>query len=172
MPVLHEPDSQSRPDPAAPHDDDVHSTNATRPLPPKTILLHQGPLSCLGGNRADGGEFRADRCRQPGLCTDSRLPAPLEESGSRRFVPEALPSPDNVVLPETLRYRLKNALLGPPLATERQAVERLGKLAGLGVLAPDMISSSAYGTEQMLTQLVPWFGLAAFSLVVPVTFVI
>jgi len=104
----------------------------------------------------------------------AQTPAPtlLEESGSRRFVPEALPSPDDVVLPETLRYRLKNVLLGPPLATERQAVERLGKLAGLGVLAPDMISSSAYGTEQMLTQLVPWFGLAAFSLVVPVTFVI
>jgi len=90
----------------------------------------------------------------------------------RRFAPEALPSPDDVALPETLRYRLKNTLLGPPLATERQATERLGKLAGLGVLAPDMISSSAYGTEEMLTQLVPWFGLAAFALVVPVTLVI
>ncbi|MGP8208197.1 MAG: hypothetical protein ACLQVK_19480 [Acidimicrobiales bacterium] len=97
---------------------------------------------------------------------------PLEIPESRRFVPEAIPSPDGVALPETLRYRLKNALLGPPLSTERQATERLGKLAGLGVLAPDMISSSAYGTEQMLTQLVPWFGLAAFSLVVPVTLII
>ncbi len=89
-----------------------------------------------------------------------------------RFVPEALPGPDSLKLPETLRYRLKNAVLGPPLASERQATERLGKLAGLGVLAPDMISSSAYGTEQMLTQLLPWFGIAAFSLLLPVTFVI
>ncbi|MDE3087573.1 MAG: amino acid permease, partial [Acidobacteriota bacterium] len=55
---------------------------------------------------------------------------------------------------------------------ERQATERLGRLAALGVLAPDCISSSAYGTEEMLTQLVPWFGLAAFSLVVPVTLAI
>jgi amino acid transporter len=90
----------------------------------------------------------------------------------RNFAPEALPGPDAVRLPETIRYRIKNALLGPPIATERQTQERLGKVAGLGVLAPDMISSSAYGTEQMLTQLVPWFGLAAFALVVPVTFVI
>jgi amino acid transporter len=83
-----------------------------------------------------------------------------------------LPGPDILTLPETVRYRLKNALLGPPLATERQTVERLGKIAGLGVLAPDMISSSAYGTEEMLTQLVPWFGVAAFALLVPVTLVI
>lgn len=89
-----------------------------------------------------------------------------------RFAPEALPGPDALKLPETFRYRLKNALLGPPIASERQSEERLGKLAGLGVLAPDMISSSAYGTEQMLTQLVPWFGVAAFSLLLPVTFVI
>ncbi len=100
---------------------------------------------------------------------------PLETPPSipeRSFAPEALAKPGALRLPETLRYRLKNVLLGPPLASERQSSERLGKVAGLGVLAPDMISSSAYGTEQMLTQLVPWFGLAAFSLVVPVTFVI
>ncbi len=90
----------------------------------------------------------------------------------RPFAPDALPGPDILTLPETVRYRLKNALLGPPLATERQTVERLGKIAGLGVLAPDMISSSAYGTEEMLTQLVPWFGVAAFALLVPVTLVI
>lgn len=99
-------------------------------------------------------------------------PPPARPSAEHRFAPEALPGPDAVRLPETFRYRLKNTLLGPPIATERQATERLGKVAGLGVLAPDMISSSAYGTEEMLTQLVPWFGVAAFSLVVPITFVI
>lgn len=95
-----------------------------------------------------------------------------EASTGSRFAPEALPGPDVLKLPETRLYRFKNALLGPPIASERQVVERLGKLAGLGVLAPDMISSSAYGTEEMLTQLVPWFGVAAFSLLVPVTLVI
>ncbi len=97
-------------------------------------------------------------------------PEPAKED--RPFAPDALPGPDIAALPETFRYRLKNVLLGPPLATERQSVERLGKIAGLGVLAPDMISSSAYGTEEMLTQLVPWFGVAAFALLIPVTFVI
>ena len=37
---------------------------------------------------------------------------------------------------------------------------------------PDCISSSAYGTEEMLTQLVPYIGLAAFALVVPITLAI
>lgn len=75
-------------------------------------------------------------------------------------------------IPETLRYRLKNRLLGPPLVTEQLASERLGKPTALGVLSPDCISSSAYGTEQMLTQLVPFVGLAAFTLVVPITLAI
>ena len=65
-------------------------------------------------------------------------------------------------IPETRRYRLKNRLLGPPLVTEQLATERLRKPIALGVLAPDCISSSAYGTEEMLTQLVPYVGLAAF----------
>ena len=40
------------------------------------------------------------------------------------------------------------------------------------MLSPDCISSSAYGTEEMLTQLVPYVGLAAFTLVVPITLAI
>ncbi|MGD0082582.1 MAG: amino acid permease [Acidimicrobiales bacterium] len=77
--------------------------------------------------------------------------------------------PAAYVLPESFRYRLKKKLLGVPLITERLSEERLGKVAALGVLAPDCISSTAYGTEEMLTQLVPYFGLAAFSLVLPIT---
>ncbi len=87
----------------------------------------------------------------------------------RRVAPEALPSPDALDLPENIRYRLKNALLGPPLATERQSVERLGKPTALAVLSSDVISSSAYATEQILVQLVKYIGVAAFALVVPVT---
>jgi amino acid transporter len=80
--------------------------------------------------------------------------------------------PVKVDLPETLRYRLKNTLLGPPLVNEKLSDERLGRPSALGVLAPDCISSSAYGTEQMLTQLIPAVGLAGFVLVVPVTMAI
>ncbi len=87
----------------------------------------------------------------------------------RRVAPEALPSPDTLDLPETIRYRFKNAVLGPPIATERQSVERLGKPTALAVLSSDVISSSAYATEQILLQLIKVIGVAAFALVVPVT---
>jgi amino acid transporter len=75
-------------------------------------------------------------------------------------------------LPETRAYRLKRLLLGEPLVTEQLETERLSSPVAMGVLSCDMISSSAYGTEEMLTVLVPAVGLAAFTLVVPVTFVI
>jgi amino acid transporter len=74
--------------------------------------------------------------------------------------------------PESFGYRLKNLLLGMPFVSEQLRHERLNRTIALGVLAPDCISSSAYGTEEMLTQLVPYVGLAAFTLVVPVTLAI
>jgi amino acid transporter len=76
------------------------------------------------------------------------------------------------VLPETLGYRLKRRLLGPPLVTEQLSEERLSSPIALGVLSPDCISSTAYGTEEMLTILVPYVGLAAFDLVLPITYAI
>jgi len=78
----------------------------------------------------------------------------------------------STVYPETLGYRVKRALLGKPFVSEQLAGERINKPVGLGVLAPDCISSSAYGAEQILTQLTPFIGLAAFSLLVPIMFVI
>ncbi len=86
--------------------------------------------------------------------------------------PSAIPVDSGAAYPETLRYRLKNTLLGPPLVSEQLRHERLTRPIALGVLAPDCISSSAYGTEEMLTQLVPFVGLAAFTLVVPITLAI
>jgi amino acid transporter len=80
-------------------------------------------------------------------------------------------APD-VDLPETLGYRLKRVLLGPPLTTEQLPNERLANPVALGVLSPDCISSSAYGSEEMLRILLPFFGAAAFTLLLPVTFVI
>jgi amino acid transporter len=97
-------------------------------------------------------------------------PAPVKPPGSpRRPAAAAVVKLD---LPETLRYRLKNVLLGPPLVNDALSGERLGRPSALGVLAPDCISSSAYGTEEMLNQLLPYVGLAAFALVVPVTMAI
>ncbi|MDA8312364.1 MAG: amino acid permease [Actinomycetota bacterium] len=102
----------------------------------------------------------------------TRLPVagPLPPPSMTR--PSAIPVDSGAAYPETLRYRLKNRLLGPPLVSEQLRSERLSRPIALGVLAPDCISSSAYGTEEMLTQLVPFVGLAAFTLVVPITLAI
>ena len=77
-----------------------------------------------------------------------------------------------VDVPESLNYRIKRRLLGKPLVNDQLHGERLARPVALGVLAPDCISSSAYGTEAILTQLVPVFGVAGFALVMPITGVI
>jgi amino acid transporter len=83
--------------------------------------------------------------------------------------PKPLPPAPEVDLPEKPSYRLKNRLLGPPLATERLETERLGKPTALAVFASDNLSSSAYASEEILRVLVPAVGVAAFSLLVPIT---
>jgi amino acid transporter len=75
-------------------------------------------------------------------------------------------------LPESSWYSVKRRLLGPPLASEQLRVERLSKPLGLGVLSCDGISSANYGSELVLHELLPFFGLAAFSLLLPMTGVI
>ena len=72
-------------------------------------------------------------------------------------------------LPETLNYRVKRFLLGPPLVNDQLHGQRLGKPTALAVLSSDVMSSSAYATEEILRILVPIAGLVAFSLVTPIT---
>jgi amino acid transporter len=81
-------------------------------------------------------------------------------------------SATDVDLPERLSYRVKRRLLGPPLTNDQLKHERLSKFLALGVLAPDCISSSAYGTEQILSELLPYAALGAFVLVLPITGVV
>src|SRR5580658_5750160 len=73
---------------------------------------------------------------------------------------------------DTFWYTAKTKLLGPPLVNEQLGEQRLSKPLALGVLSPDGISSSAYGTEEILIELLPYFGLAAFTLILPFTLVI
>ena len=75
-------------------------------------------------------------------------------------------------LPDTFWYSTKRRLLGPPLVNQDLGEQRLSNPLALGVLSPDGISSSAYGTEEILIALVPAVGLAAFSLLLPMTLVI
>jgi amino acid transporter len=74
--------------------------------------------------------------------------------------------------PDAFWYTAKTKLLGPPLVNEELGEQRLSKPLALGVLSPDGISSSAYGTEEILIALVPIAGLAAFTLILPLTLVI
>src|SRR6476469_476870 len=78
-------------------------------------------------------------------------------------------SPVSLELPESFGYRVKKRLLGPPLHTDRLAHERLGKPTALAVFASDNLSSSAYATGEILRVAIPAVGVAAFSLVVPIT---
>ena len=75
-------------------------------------------------------------------------------------------------LPDTFWYQTKRRLLGPPLVNQDLGEQRLSNPLALGVLSPDGISSSAYGTEEILIVLVPAMGVAAFSLILPMTLVI
>jgi amino acid transporter len=80
--------------------------------------------------------------------------------------------PDAGSLRQAFWYTVKRRLLGPPLVNEQLGEQRLSKTLALGVLSPDGISSSAYGTEEMLIELLPVFGIAAFTLILPMTGVI
>jgi amino acid transporter len=73
---------------------------------------------------------------------------------------------------ESIGYALKRLFLGKPMITEQLKTEKLSNPVALGVLSPDAISSSAYGTEEMLIELLPYAGLAAFALLLPITGVI
>jgi amino acid transporter len=75
-------------------------------------------------------------------------------------------------LDEGFWYSVKRRLLGPPMVNEELRHQRLSKPLALGVLSPDGISSSAYGTEEILIALLPLAGLAAFTLILPMTLVI
>ncbi len=78
----------------------------------------------------------------------------------------------SVSVPERLSYRVKRVLLGPPLVSSQLHEEKLSKKTALGVLSSDCISSSAYGTEEMLIILLGVFGLAGFHILAPMTAVI
>ena len=75
-------------------------------------------------------------------------------------------------LKDSFAYTLKRRILGNPLNRHSLGHQRLKKRFGLGILASDCISSSAYGSEQILIALLPAFGLAAFAILMPMTAVV
>ena len=99
-------------------------------------------------------------------------PQGLPLAPARPLAPDQPSASGTATYPESLAYRLKNRILGPPKVSEQLTQERLANPVAIGVLAPDMISSSAYGTEEMLRIMVPIIGVGAFSLVIPITLAI
>jgi amino acid transporter len=83
--------------------------------------------------------------------------------------PEPMVLQEHAHLADPVSYRIKRRLLGNPLNRHTLSHQRLKKRYALGILSSDCISSSAYGTEQILIALVPAFGLAAFAMLMPMT---
>ncbi|MDD4867672.1 MAG: amino acid permease [Mycobacterium sp.] len=75
-------------------------------------------------------------------------------------------------IPLSVGDTAKRIFLGRPLITEDLTSEKLSNQVALGALSPDAVSSVAYGPEQILNELLPHAGLAAFVLLLPVTGVI
>ena len=70
---------------------------------------------------------------------------------------------------QSLGYRGKRVLLGPPLKTSQLVNERITKRVALAVFSSDPISSTAYATEEILRVLVL---AAAISLTLPISLAI
>jgi amino acid transporter len=79
---------------------------------------------------------------------------------------------DHAHLKDPLSYKIKRRLLGGALNRHTLNHQRLDKKYALGILSSDCISSSAYGSEQILIALLPAFGIAAFSILMPMTAIV
>lgn len=66
----------------------------------------------------------------------------------------------------------KRVFLGKPMITDELQHEKLSNGVALGALSPDAISSTAYGPEQIMVELLPAAGMAAFLLLLPLIGVI
>ena len=102
--------------------------------------------------------IEARRTAQP--APPGRQAAPLREAG-----PDKVPSHRY----QSLGYRAKRVLLGPPLKTSQLVQERISKKIALAVFSSDPISSTAYATEEILRVVVL---AAAISLTLPVSLAI
>jgi amino acid transporter len=74
----------------------------------------------------------------------------------------------NGSIPPSFSDGWKRIFLGKPLTTEQLESERLANPVALGALSPDAISSTAYGPEQVMIELLPRAGMASFVLLLPI----
>jgi amino acid transporter len=86
--------------------------------------------------------------------------------------PQPVALTDHAHVRDPISYKIKRFFLGGALNRHTLSHQRLGKRYALGILSSDCISSSAYGSEQILIALLPAFGLAAFAILMPMTAVV
>jgi amino acid transporter len=79
---------------------------------------------------------------------------------------------DEEKAPSTFVDGWKRFFLGKPLISEHLEHESLSNTVALGALSPDAISSTVYGPEQIMVELLPAAGIAAYVLVLPIAGVI
>src|ERR671935_124339 len=97
-------------------------------------------------------ETNEQRGDGPAVATDTQS----EAQPRLEAVPEAPPTMDGVGEYQSLGYRAKRLLLGPPFKTTQLVHERISKRVALAVFSSDPISSTAYATEEMLLVLLAW----------------
>jgi amino acid transporter len=98
-----------------------------------------------------------------------------EHRAFKRVAPDHLEARDRThraqSRPGRLLQLVRRVLIGRPLATARHETERLSKPKALAVLASDVLSSSAYATEEIIRVLVV-ASVAAISLTLPIALAI
>src|ERR1700743_1874858 len=87
-------------------------------------------------------------------------------------VQDATDLADDQSLPSTFADAWKRFFLGKPLITEHLEHESLSNTVALGALSPDAISSTVYGPEQIMVELLTAVGLARFVAGLPIAGVI
>ena len=102
-----------------------------------------------------------------GNCKELKVPKSWTDGA-----PQPVAMTDHAHLRDPLSYKIKRAFLGGALNRHSLSHQRLSKRYALGILSSDCISSSAYGSEQILIALLPAFGLAAFAILMPMTAVV
>src|SRR6201998_3624948 len=96
----------------------------------------------------------------------------LSRGGTEMAVQDVTELADDQNLPSTFADAWKRFFLGKPLISEHLEHESLSNVVALGALSPDAISSTVYGPEQIMVELLPAAGMAAFVLVLPIAGVI
>ena len=86
--------------------------------------------------------------------------------------PQPVALQEHAHVKDPFSYKVKRFFLGDALNRHSLSHQRLSKRYGLGILSSDCISSSAYGSEQILIALLPAFGLAAFAILMPMTAIV